>query len=304
MGAAVNWYISNGFTGAHSGTPTIFVWPGNYSAETSAIEIPSDVELNIQLSGGVIIPYTIATNGLFYFKGSNGVLNLTGQDSGDTARTTYPSSEFSGTGKFVQMDSQTDNAYLNIDGVSIRSNTTPLLITPGTTGSGDSDIYINNSRIENYGVADDNPAIDLDGPLYVGIDNSSILNQYGGGDQSVGVVRIGANGARFNLNNSVVWQKGVNNASDTSAIAASIGSTTSSASDYYITISGNTFYSENPQGSSILYDYDATSTGIVTVHTNNNNVHNMVQPASAGDGTFLITGPGALQLKYLQPPTW
>jgi hypothetical protein len=304
IGGAINWYLSNGFTGAHSGTPTVFVWPGDYTAETIPIEIPSNAEINIQISGGVKIPYSVSSNALFYFNGSNGVLNITGQDAGDPGRSSYPSSEFSGVnGSFVLMNSQTENAELNMDGISVTSNTTVLLLNPGTTGAGDCDIYVNNSKIDNYGNTA-TPALNLSGPLYVGIDNSSIINQFGDGDPAVGVINIGANGTRLSISDSIIWQKGVNSTNDTSAIAANIGSTTHNQADYYIVISGNTFYSDHVQNASVLYDYNGSSTGILAVHTNSNNVHNMIAPTSAGDGTFLLSGPGSLQLKYLHPPTW
>ena len=296
--------MTNGFTGAHSGTPTIFVWPGDYASETSTITLTSNVSINVQLSGGVNIPYAIGANGLFHLKGQNITLNITGQEGGDTERTSYPTSQFVGEGSpFVLMDQTTDTASFSMHNVKARSNTEVLYIFPGITGSGDTDVYINNSMIDNYG-STDVPAIKMSGPLYIGIDNSVIINEFGDGNPDVGVINIGSNGARFNLINSVVWQKGTSNSTDTSGIAVRIGTTVPNQSDNYIMLSGNTFYTGNVKNGAVLYDYNAASTGTLSVYTNSNNVHNMAPPTSAGNGTFLLNGPGGLTLNYLQPPTW
>jgi len=260
------------------------------------------LEINLQLSGGVIIPYAVSSDGLFYFKGINGVLNITGQDAGDTGTSAYPSSEISGTGILVAMDNQTDDAELNIDGISLRSNDVVLSLAPGSTGSGDSDIYINNTKIVNYGTTD-TPAVRLSGPLYAGIENSSIINQFGDGNPDVGVINMGSKG-RLNLINSIVWQKGVNSSTDTSGIAVNIGGSSANQGDHYITLSGNTFYTAYPKNGQVLYDNNASSNGVISVYTNSNNVHNMAPPDTAGSGTFLLNGPGTLTLKYLEPPTW
>jgi len=120
----------------------------------------------------------------------------------------------------------------------------------------------------------------------------------------VGVINIPSSRCRLNLINSIIWQKGKDGLTDTSGIAVNIGSTSKNSSDHFIVLSGNTFYTENVENAAVLYDSNNSSTGVLSVYTNSNNVHNMAPPTSASNGTFLIDGPGLLQLKYLEPPTW
>jgi hypothetical protein len=307
MGGAINWYLSTGFTGAHSGTPTVFLWPGEYATESNLITIPNDTSVNVQLSTGSIVQFE---KGLFRLR-SGSHLNITGQHLGNSLQTlpnSKSNSAFRGSNTFLDFDFATTRSTVTIDGVSIyvTGNAVPLDLTPGSTGS-TNEVIINNSTIEydNGGNLSGESAIIADGPISVSLDNSVLIAEKGG--TAAGLVSLGlnGNGGRLSITDSVLWHKGTgSNAGN--GIVTDIGSTTSTSLTHNITLSGVTVYSNEVKSRYLLYDNGSTSTGTLRVTTNGNTAHNMDIPAasSASNGVFLISGVGIIQAQYLNSPIW
>jgi hypothetical protein len=305
LGGAFNWYVNTGFTGAHSGTPTIFIWPGIYAQENSPLIIPSNTAVNIQLSAGSVVR---AVKPLFQFTYKSH-LTVTGQHLGTSLSTdsTTASSEFILSDLFAEMGPQTDQSTLIVEGVSITSTFgESLRLHPGSTGSGKSKASFNNCKIDSSAPANGpggKNSISIDGPVEVSFDNSVLIANKG--SSTHGVISLSTNGneGRLSVINSILRHDGLSGLAG-NGIVAKIGSTSSLSTTHNITLSGCTFYAAAPITRRVLYDTDNISTGYLRVTTNGNTIHNMLSPSSAGGGSFLINGPGTIQSQLLNPPNW
>ncbi len=280
------------------------MWPGIYASESVPLTIPSNTNINVQLSAGTVVQFS-KTVFRFLYKSR---LTVTGQHLGTSIGTdsTSASSEFLLGDLFAEMTSLTDQSTLVVEGVSIRSTfAESLRLQPGSTGAGTSKVSFNNCRIDSTaaGSTGARNSVNIDGPVEVSFDNSVLIANKGSASHGVISLSSNGNGGRLSIFNSILRHDGTGTLAG-HGIVAKIGSTSSLSSTHNITLSGCTFYATVSQTRRILYDLDSLSTGYLRVTTGGNTVHNMLSPASAGNGSFLISGPGTIQLQYLNPPNW
>jgi hypothetical protein len=300
MGAAINWYTTNGWSGNHSGTPTIFMWPGDYSAETSTIQIPSNTTVNVQLSTGTIVNYS--ANPLFHLNSAS-FLNITGNTQASPLRTIAAAETgfLGASGVFLSLDALTQNSSVNISSVQIKTIASSVLsLQPGATGAGDCEIYIDNCKIDNAQSASAAPAIITDGPIYLGVDNSAVISQRG--SASVGTVHH-FNG-RVSISNSTVWNKGVNSSESGPNMIVDIGNITSTDTGYYLQLTNTQFYSSLQKGRPVIYDQNGASTGTFGLFMNSICTTNQLNPQASGTGTYIVYGPGTFQISFMREPLW
>jgi hypothetical protein len=274
------------------------MWPGEYSSEISTIEIPSNDEINIQLSTGTIVGY--AANPLFHLNSSS-YLNINGNTQASPIRnTTAAESGFIGTNTFLALDASTEDSTVTISSVQIKSNATVFNLQPGATGAGDCEIYIDNCKLDNTDTGTARPAILINGPLYVGIDNSSIISNRG--DATRGTIHH-FNG-RLNISNSSVWSKGLNSTLSGPGVVVDIGSTTSTSTSYYLQLTNTQFYAETAKARPVIYDKNGSSTGTFGLFMNSICTTNQLNPEASGTGNYIVYGPGTFQISFMREPLW
>jgi hypothetical protein len=302
LGSAINWYSTNGMTGAHSGNPIFFLWPGQYAAEFATIEIPSNSEITVQMSKGSHVTWAVNA-GLFHLN-SQSIFKISGASHGDPYKSTTEEELQGVNGPLIKFDATTEDSFVSLEGIRARVATNwPILdLQPGITGSGVCEVIVNESAIWT-----DNAASGSMSTIIVGtgnktdlsIDNSIIQQSKGSDSYAV----INQQSGKLYLSNSIV-----NNRWDAlgtgpaPAINVTIPSGDAS-SNYLIYLNNTVFYAGIPKSKDVIKD-TGSNTGSLNVFINSNCSTNMNLPSTTHTGVLIRKGPGILELTDLPFPLW
>ena len=286
----------------HSGDPIFFLWPGQYTAETSTIQIPTESNITVQMSKGASVAWSV-NSGLFHLN-SGCKLTISGASQADPYRSTFAEEFLGVNGPLIKLDSTTEDSNVTLEGIRARVVTDwPILdLQPGITGDGTCEVTVNECGIwtDNSGFGNMSAIIiGTNNKTDVSIDNSVI--QQSRGDDTYAV--INHQSGKLFLSNSTVSNRWTNvGIGSAPAINIRIPSGGPS-SDYFIFMNNTVFYSGIPKAKDVIKDLGA-NTGSLNMFINSNCSTNMNLPSTTHTGVLIKKGPGILELTELPYPLW
>jgi len=303
IGGAINWYATNGMTGgSHSGDPTFYVWPGDYTAELSTIEIPDYAKITIQLSEGARIPWSV-TSGLFHLN-FRSQLVISGASQAQGYRSGI-NEEFAGiSGPLIVLDSDSEDCYVTLSSLRARVITSyPILdLQPGITGGGTCEVTVNECSLWTdsvAGAAMSTIITGTDNKTDLSIDNSLITQSRG--DDSYAI--INHQSGKLWMSNSILTNRH-SGGSTYSAPAINVRIPTGDATNnYFLFLNNNIFYAETPQTKNVIKDL-GSNTGSMNMIINSNCSTNMLLPSNTHTGVLIKKGPGIFELVDMPLPLW
>jgi hypothetical protein len=288
--------------GAHSGDPTFFLWPGQYTAELSTIEIPSSAKITIQLSEGSKVPWAV-NNGLFHLNYQSQLV-ISGASQAHGYRSTV-NEEFLGTnGPLIKLDATSDDCYVSLSSVRARVTTSwPILdLQPGTTGSGVCEVTVNESSLWTDNVAGSGMSTIIMGTnnkTDLSIDNSAITQSRG--DDTYAIVNHQS--GKLWISNSIFTNRySVGSTYSAPAINVRIP-TGDPTDDYFLMLNNNVFYAGFAKTKDVI-KYTSSNTGAMNMIINSNCSTNMNLPSITHTGVLIKKGPGILELVEIPLPLW